>query len=58
MIVFVQMYSNFMFQRKWDLRTDGFLHFPKEENDTDGVIPAKDLAEQTIMYARELEMIV
>jgi len=45
-------------QRKWDLKTDGFFYFVHEEKETDEVIPAKDLAEQTIMYARELEMIV
>lgn len=37
---------------------DGFFHFQCEKKDTDEVIPAKMLAEQTIEYARELEMIV
>ena len=40
------------------MKSDGFFFFKQEEKDTDEVIPAKDLAEQTIAYARELEMIV
>ena len=45
-------------QRNWESRADGFFYFKQEEKDSDDVIPAKQLAEQTIEYARELEMIV
>ena len=48
----------FIFQRGWNLGSDNFFHYKQEEKDTDEVIPAKLLAEQTIEYARELEMIV
>ncbi|WAR18510.1 PSMD8-like protein [Mya arenaria] len=54
----VKQMKEYAQQRKWDLKTDGFFYFAQEEKDTDDVIPAKTLAEQTIMYARELEMIV
>jgi len=45
-------------QRGWKLSPDNFFRFVHELKDTDDVIPAKELAEQTIEYARELEMIV
>lgn len=45
-------------QRNWESRPDGFFYFKQEEKDSDDVIPARQLAEQTIEYARELEMIV
>jgi hypothetical protein len=48
----------FPLQRGWTLPPDGFFHFQCEKKDMDEVIPAKMLAEQTIEYARELEMIV
>jgi hypothetical protein len=40
------------------VKQDGFFYFEQEEKETDEVIPAMDLAQQTIEYARELEMIV
>ncbi|XP_046351362.1 26S proteasome non-ATPase regulatory subunit 8-like [Haliotis cracherodii] len=45
-------------QRKWTVGPDNFFSFTHDTKDTDEVIPAKLLAEQTIEYARELEMIV
>lgn len=45
-------------QRGWTLAADSFFHFQQEKKETDESIPAIQLAEQTIEYARELEMIV
>ncbi|BFZ12410.1 hypothetical protein BsWGS_15448 [Bradybaena similaris] len=45
-------------QRKWSLQKDNFFYFTQEAKDADHTIPAKTLAERTIEYARELEMIV
>jgi len=45
-------------ERKWDLRKDNFFYFNQESKDMDNAIPARLLAEQHIVYARELEMIV
>lgn len=45
-------------QRGWTSGSDGFFYFQMEPKTTDEVIPAKMLAERTIEYARELEMIV
>ncbi|KAL5009174.1 hypothetical protein ScPMuIL_014755 [Solemya velum] len=45
-------------QRAWNIGNDNFFHFVQETKETDEVIPAKLLAEQTIVYAKELEMIV
>ncbi|GFS25548.1 26S proteasome non-ATPase regulatory subunit 8 [Elysia marginata] len=45
-------------QRKWNLNKDNFFYFVQDAKDHDLAIPAKLLAEQTIEYARELEMIV
>ncbi|XP_052700636.1 26S proteasome non-ATPase regulatory subunit 8-like [Crassostrea angulata] len=50
--------KDYAVQRGWTLPPDGFFHFQHEKKDADEVIPAKMLAEQTIEYARELEMIV
>lgn len=44
--------------KKWNLKKDNFFHFVQEDKDTDRAIPARQLAEQNIVYARELEMIV
>ncbi|KAH9519504.1 26S proteasome non-ATPase regulatory subunit 8 [Bulinus truncatus] len=44
-------------KRNWKLEND-FFHFIQETKDADHNIPAKVLAQQTIDYARELEMIV
>ncbi|XP_046561962.1 26S proteasome non-ATPase regulatory subunit 8-like isoform X1 [Haliotis rubra] len=44
--------------RKWTVGPDNFFSFFHDTKDTEEVIPAKLLAEQTIEYARELEMIV
>ncbi|ESO93619.1 hypothetical protein LOTGIDRAFT_232655 [Lottia gigantea] len=45
-------------QRKWKAKGDSFFHFVNDDMTEEEVIPAKELAEQTIEYARELEMIV
>jgi len=45
-------------ERGWEHRADNFLYFAHEERNKDEIIPATDLAEKTIEYARELEMIV
>jgi len=45
-------------QRSWRLGKDNFFHFDTESKDCDSAIPARLLAEQNIVYARELEMIV
>ncbi|PVD26107.1 hypothetical protein C0Q70_13775 [Pomacea canaliculata] len=45
-------------KRGWTSGSDGFFYFQMEPKTTDEVIPAKMLAERTIEYARELEMIV
>ncbi|KAL8583821.1 26S proteasome non-ATPase regulatory subunit 8 [Nucella lapillus] len=46
-------------KRGWQLGKDNCFHFKVESKHTaDEVIPAKTLAQQTIEYARELEMIV
>lgn len=42
----------------WQLGKDNFFYFTQDEKKTDEKIPAIELAEQTIEYARELEMIV
>ena len=47
-----------IFQRGWTLNSDNFFYYQQEVNKSDDVIPALDLAQQTINYARELEMIV
>ncbi|XP_033115934.1 26S proteasome non-ATPase regulatory subunit 8-like [Anneissia japonica] len=44
--------------QNWNLKDDGYLYFSNDEKKADEVIPACELAEQTIEYARELEMIV
>ncbi|XP_071962683.1 26S proteasome non-ATPase regulatory subunit 8-like [Antedon mediterranea] len=44
--------------QNWNLKDDGYLYFTNDEEKTEEVIPAHELAEQTIEYARELEMIV
>ena len=44
--------------RSWNVNTDNFFFFQHEETKTDEHIPATNLAEQAIVYARELEMIV
>lgn len=48
----------YFLQKGWSVGPDNFFHFRREEKEADDVIPAKLLAEQTIEYARELEMIV
>ena len=45
-------------QRGWTLRGDNFFYYQQEVSKNDDVIPAIDLAQKTIDYARELEMIV
>ncbi|XP_045185496.1 26S proteasome non-ATPase regulatory subunit 8-like [Mercenaria mercenaria] len=54
----VKQMKEYATQRKWEVKQDGFFYFEQEEKETDEVIPAMDLAQQTIEYARELEMIV
>jgi len=44
--------------RKWDLQKDNFFHFKQQAKNTQSAIPSRLLAEQHIVYARELEMIV
>lgn len=43
---------------KWKIGSDNFFHFTPEVPKNDEPIPSKELAEQAIDYARELEMIV
>ncbi|XP_017783750.1 PREDICTED: 26S proteasome non-ATPase regulatory subunit 8-like [Nicrophorus vespilloides] len=43
---------------KWKLQPDNFFHFAPEVQKNDEPIPSKELAEQAIDYAMELEMIV
>lgn len=43
---------------KWKIGSDNFFHFTPEVQKNDEPIPSKELAEQAIDYARELEMIV
>jgi 26S proteasome regulatory subunit N12 len=45
-------------QKNWTLSPDGFYHFASEIPKAKEPIPSVELAEQTIFYARELEMIV
>lgn len=46
-------------ERKWTLKEDNFFYFNNDSEKTvDVEIPATDLAQHTIEYARELEMIV
>ncbi|KAK4886834.1 hypothetical protein RN001_003105 [Aquatica leii] len=45
-------------KRKWKLGRDKFFHFVPEVKKNDEPIPSRELAEQAITYARELEMIV
>jgi len=45
-------------QRGWKVKKDNFIYFVHEENKSDNIIPAKELATRSIEYARELEMIV
>ncbi|XP_042216026.1 26S proteasome non-ATPase regulatory subunit 8-like [Homarus americanus] len=45
-------------QRGWQVGTDGYLHFKKEVRKSDDSIPSKELANQMINYAREMEQIV
>ena len=47
-----------LFQRDWKIQSDNFFYFQHEEKNKDEIIPATDLAQQAIEYARELEMIV
>lgn len=45
-------------KRNWILAADGFYHFSSETPKAKEPIPSVELAEMTIGYARELEMIV
>ena len=46
-------------QRGWDLKGDNYYYFDQDaDKNNDDVVPATDLAQQNIHYARELEMIV
>ncbi|KAG7177670.1 26S proteasome non-ATPase regulatory subunit 8-like [Homarus americanus] len=45
-------------KRGWQVGTDGYLHFKKEVRKSDDSIPSKELANQMINYAREMEQIV
>lgn len=45
-------------EREWALKEDNFFYYEHEEKKGDEIIPAVDLAQQAIQYARELEMIV
>ncbi|XP_005097023.1 26S proteasome non-ATPase regulatory subunit 8 [Aplysia californica] len=45
-------------KRNWNVRKDNFFYFTQEAKNMDRAIPARLLAEQNIVYARELEMIV
>ena len=45
-------------QKNWTLGNDKVFHFTHDEKNEDEFVPAVHLAEQTISYARELEMIV
>ena len=50
---------HFLFiQRGWNLKSDNFFYFIHEETNKDEVIPATELTEQAVGYARELEMII
>ncbi|KAK2191945.1 hypothetical protein NP493_42g09054 [Ridgeia piscesae] len=42
----------------WKLNKDNFFYFVHEESKTEEHVPATDLVEKAISYARELEMIV
>ncbi|KAJ8949660.1 hypothetical protein NQ314_008121 [Rhamnusium bicolor] len=44
--------------KKWKLGKDNFFHFTPEVKKTHEPIPSKELAQQAIEYAKELEMIV
>lgn len=45
--------------KKWKLAKDNFFYFtPEVKSSEEPAIPSKELAEQAIEYARELEMIV
>ncbi|KAF2882093.1 hypothetical protein ILUMI_24096 [Ignelater luminosus] len=48
----------FAAKRKWKQGRDRFFHFVPEVKKNDEPIPSRELAEQAIAYARELEMIV
>jgi len=50
--------QEFAAKRKWKSGRDHFFHFAPEVKKSDEPIPSKELAEQAITYARELEMIV
>uniref|UniRef100_A0A182Q547 26S proteasome non-ATPase regulatory subunit 8 n=1 Tax=Anopheles farauti TaxID=69004 RepID=A0A182Q547_9DIPT len=45
-------------KKGWKMSPDGFYHFVNELAKPKEPIPSQELAEQAIMYARELEMIV
>lgn len=51
----VQDFGN---KKKWILGSDNFYHFAGETPKAKEPLPAVELAEQAIFYARELEMIV
>lgn len=53
-------HQNVLFQRNWVLGVDNCYHFSAsvETNASAEVFPSSELAEQTIEYARHLEMIV
>ncbi|CAH1159339.1 unnamed protein product [Phaedon cochleariae] len=44
--------------KQWKLGKDNFFHFTPEEKKTHEPIPSRELAQQAIEYAKELEMIV
>ncbi|KAK5643716.1 hypothetical protein RI129_007561 [Pyrocoelia pectoralis] len=50
--------QEFTTKRKWKLGVDNYFHFVPEIKKSDEPIPSRELAEQAITYARELEMIV
>ncbi|XP_069118027.1 26S proteasome non-ATPase regulatory subunit 8-like [Argopecten irradians] len=51
--------KEYAIKRGWTVSSDNFFHFAVyEQKEADESIPAMQLAEQTIEYARELEMIV
>ncbi|KAL1131876.1 hypothetical protein AAG570_011487 [Ranatra chinensis] len=45
-------------KRDWKLGPDNYFSFESEEMDGEEALPSRELVEQTLEYARELEMIV
>lgn len=58
MDIYFSLIIHFLLQKNWILGKDNYYTFGVEEKKTEEALPALELTEQVLEYARELEMIV